>query len=133
MKIPQKIYQKFPRIGICLTVVLFFVISTFSYAQKTPPAEQYFVALYTVGENWDADKSPADQPYFKEHSEHLSNLRKDSTIVIGARYNDTGMIIIKAIDQTKAENLLLEDIAVRNELFNVEIHLLQPFYKGRLD
>ncbi|WP_222982189.1 YciI family protein [Flagellimonas meishanensis] len=99
-------------------------------AQEQEVGPSHFVALYTVGSLWDMEKQPGEQPFFKDHSAFLSRLRKDSVIVMGARYSDTGMIVFKALDLKSAEALLHEDIAVQNELFNIEVHPFNAFYKG---
>ena len=108
-----------------------FVLPFLNYSQEKEGT--YFVALYTVGDLWDSNKPPGEQTHFKEHSAHLSKLRSDSIIVIGARYSDTGMLILKSKNLAEAKSLLLEDIAVKNDLFRVEIHPFQPFYKGKLE
>lgn len=76
---------------------------------------------------------PNDQPYFKEHSAFLAKLRKENTIVIGARYSDTGMIVFQAMDLESAKNLLLEDVALQKQLFNVEVHPFNAFSKGCIE
>lgn len=116
------------KVFIVLSVLTFPFLN---YSQEME--DNYFIALYTVGDLWDSNKSPGEQTYFKEHSAHLSKLRSDSIIVIGARYSETGMIILKSKNLAEAKNLLLEDIAVKNNLFRVEIHPFQPFYKGNLE
>ncbi|MEL6916897.1 MAG: hypothetical protein AAFO99_04115 [Bacteroidota bacterium] len=63
----------------------------------------------------------------------LSNLRADGTITIGARYGDTGMVVIKASDIEMAKSILMTDKAVENKLFKIEIHPFSPFYKGCLE
>lgn len=113
--------------------VLFLLFSLFINAQESEVQKSHFVALYTVGALWDMDKQPNDQPYFKEHSAFLSKLRKENTIVMGARYSDTGMIVLQATDLESAKNLLLKDIALQNQLFNVEVHPFNVFYKGCFD
>ena len=115
-----------------ITLVLF-VFSTLCHAQQKNGEDGYFVALYTIGESWDTEKSPNDQTYFKEHSAHLSSLRADSIIVVGGRYSETGMLVIQAENHSEAEKLLLNDVAVKNQLFQVEIHPLRPFYRGCLE
>ncbi|MFS4468877.1 YciI family protein [Maribacter sp. 2210JD10-5] len=113
--------------------IIFVLAPLLSFGQEQNKKENYFIALYTVGDGWDINKQPNEQPYFKEHSNHLDQLRKDNTIVIGARYSDTGMIVIKATDFDMAKNILLNDIAVKNNLFHVEIQPFSPFYKGCLE
>ncbi|MEO9512291.1 MAG: hypothetical protein ABJN84_06315 [Flavobacteriaceae bacterium] len=101
--------------------------------ESTQKNDPYFVALYTVGENWDAKKSPMEQLYFKEHSRFLSQLRKDRIIVTGARYSDTGMLVLRAKDFKTIEHMLQKDIAIQNKLFKLEIHPYAPFYKGCIE
>ncbi|MFD2099980.1 YciI family protein [Flagellimonas iocasae] len=101
--------------------------------QESAEEKSHFVALYTVGSLWDMDKAPNDQAYFKEHSAFLSKLRKENTIVMGARYSDTGMIVLQATDLDSAKNILFEDVALQNQLFNVEVHPFSVFYKGCFD
>ncbi|UII77889.1 hypothetical protein LV716_08990 [Flagellimonas sp. HMM57] len=112
-----------------LIFIAFCCLSTWIHAQDTA-TEKHFIALYTVGEGWDMEKQPAEQPYFKEHSAFLSQLRKEKNIVIGARYSDTGMLVLKAKDLETVKKLLNQDIAIQNKLFNLIIHPFTPFYKG---
>lgn len=114
-------------------LVLLLLVPLFMNGQESEEEKSHFVALYTVGSLWDMDKAPNDQAYFSEHSAFLSKLRKENTIVMGARYSDTGMIVLQATDLEAAKNLLLEDIAVQNQLFNVEVHPFSIFYKGCIE
>jgi len=109
------------------------VIITFGQAKSDSTTEKHFIVLYTTGENWDFDKPYHEQAYFNEHSANLSKLRKTGKISIGARYSDTGMIVLKAENLKKAQALILSDPAVINEIFKAEIHPLYPFYNGCLE
>lgn len=114
--------------------MLLFLFSFYGFAQDLPMEEpKLFVALYTTGSSWDAEKSPNNQPYFKDHSSFLSRLRKEGVIVMGARYSDTGMIVVKSENLEVATNLIQSDIAIENKLFNVEVHPFNAFYKGCLE
>lgn len=115
------------------TYFWFLLVPFFLHAQENEAAKQNFVALYTVGSAWNMEKSPDDQLYFKEHSAFLSKLRKENTIIMGARYSDTGMIVFEASDLESAKNLLHEDIAIQNNLFQVVVHPFHPFYKGCIE
>ncbi|MER3375633.1 MAG: hypothetical protein RIM83_13425 [Allomuricauda sp.] len=114
-------------------LILLFLLPFVMNAQESEEQKSHFVALYTVGALWDMDKQPNDQPYFKEHSAFLSKLRKENTIVMGARYSDTGIIVLQATDLESAKSLLSEDVALQNQLFNVEVHPFNVFYKGCFD
>jgi len=65
-----------------------FTVSAFSQETTNEDGNKYFVALYTIGGNWDTTKQTHEQLYFKEHSLHLSELRKSKQISIGGRYSD---------------------------------------------
>ncbi len=91
---------------------------------------EYFIVLYTIGENWDTTKQAYEQPYFKEHSTYLSELRKAKKIEVGGRYSDTGMILFKAKDEEEVRVIVTNDTAIKNKVFQVEIFSFDPFYKG---
>ena len=107
--------------------------ATFSQDNKALDSSAYFIVLYTVGESWDTTKQFHEQAYFNEHSSYLGTLRKTKKIVIGARYSDTGMIVIKAKDETEANRLITEDIAIQHKLFNADIYPFGPFYSGCIE
>jgi hypothetical protein len=86
-----------------------------------------------VGSLWDANKSPNEQQYFKEHSARLGELRNNGVIKFGARFGDTGMIVIKASSLTAAKEIILADIAVTKKLFVAQVEKLSIFYDGCLE
>jgi uncharacterized protein YciI len=98
--------------------------------QEAAGNDSLFIVIYTMGEGWDESKSPDEQTYFKEHSSFLSNLHSEKTILIGGRYSDKGMIIIKAADYPTAKNIIESDSAVISKTFNSEIYPINFFYKG---
>lgn len=91
------------------------------------------MVLFTTGENWDVSKKTHEQEYFKEHSSHLVELRKNERIKIGGRFSDTGMIIINANDMNEAEDIIKSDKSVQNKIFNAQIFPLNFFYKGCIE
>ncbi|MEX0313194.1 MAG: YciI family protein [Allomuricauda sp.] len=109
------------------------LLPCFMLSQENTEQKSHFIALYTVGEHWDKEKMPHEQEYFKEHSSFLSKLRKEKKIVMGARYADTGMIIVLADSLEVAKSMLFEDVALQQKLFNVEIHPFNAFYKGCIE
>ena len=92
-----------------------------------------FIVLYTLGKNWDASKPAGEQAYFSEHSAHLAKLRKEKKIRIGARYGDTGMIVLRAGTEEEARGWVEADPAIQNKLFKVELFEMSPFYHGCID
>ncbi|WP_420320699.1 YciI family protein [Flagellimonas sp.] len=113
--------------------LLLLLLPCFVLSQENTNQKSHFVALYTIGELWDKDKKPNEQEYFKEHSSFLSRLRDEKKVILGARYSDTGMIIVLADHLEDAKNILFQDIALQQKLFTVEIHPFNPFYKGCLE
>lgn len=105
-----------------------------SYAQESQKEEaSYFIVLYTIGEKWDTTKVAHEQEYFAEHSIHLGELRKTNKVAMGARYSDTGMLIIRAGTEKEAKALITEDHAIQNNVFKAEIFPFDPFYKGCIE
>jgi uncharacterized protein YciI len=92
-----------------------------------------FIAIFSLGPSWQADKPAHEQAYFKEHSANLKKLRAEKKILVGARYSDKGMIIIAAANEQEARALLEPDPMVANKVFNLELHQFNPFYKGCVD
>ena len=115
---------------ICL-ILYTTLYSMVVFSQDTAKADyDYFIVLYTIGDNWDTTKQAYEQPYFKEHSTYLSELRKAKKIEVGGRYGDTGMILFKARDEEEVRASVTDDIAIKNDLFKVEIFRFDPFYNG---
>jgi len=94
---------------------------------------KYYVALYTLGRGWEKGKPAGEQEYFKEHSAHLAALRRQKKIRLGARYADTGMVVLRAGTEDEARTLVEDDPAIKNHLFKVAVFEFSPFYGGCLD
>ena len=120
------------------TLFLTIALISFSnvlFSQDTTSTDdyEYFMVLYTVGENWDTTIQFYEQLYFDEHSTHLSELREANKISIGGRYSDTGMLVLKAKDETEALDLVTKDSAIEHKLFKVELFPLDLFYTGCIE
>ena len=92
-----------------------------------------FIAIFSLGPSWQADKPAHEQAYFKEHSTNLKKLRAEKKILVGARYSDKGMIIITAANEQEARAILEPDPMVANKVFNLELYPFDPFYKGCIE
>lgn len=110
-----------------------------SPATPTPASAQtlatgaLFIVHFTIGENWDKDKPANEQKYFKHHSENLRALRTGNKLLLGARYADKGMIILKATDEVEARKLIEQDSTVVHRVFTFELHPFKPFYDGCIE
>jgi hypothetical protein len=97
------------------------------------PAGHSYLVLFSPGPNWDAMKAPPEQSGFREHGQNLGRLQTEGRIVLGARYSDKGMLVMrgKSLEAVRAE--LAEDPGVKAGIFSFEAHPLQPFYDGCLE
>jgi uncharacterized protein YciI len=100
---------------------------------QTADAAKLFIIHFTIGENWDKDKPANEQKYFKHHSENLRALRAEDKLLLGARYADKGMIIVKAAGEAEARKFIEQDSTVIHHVFNFELHPFKPFYYGCIE
>jgi uncharacterized protein YciI len=103
------------------------VVAAGTAAAQTPPAP-LFVVHFETGPSWNKSLAPSDQPGFREHSANLNRLRKEGTIVFGARYGDLGMIFLKADTLDAAKALMEADPGVQSGIFSYRIAPLRVFY-----
>jgi hypothetical protein len=111
-------------------ILIWAAVCVFSYASAQTPTstDSLFMVTYSLGSAWDQTKKPHEQLYFKEHSSHLSSLRKAGTIKFGARYSDKGLIFISAPSYEKAKELITSDVAIKNGLFHADVSRMNVFY-----
>lgn len=105
-------------------------LPAFATAAETAPMtpSPLFVVHFETGPSWNKSLAPSDQPGFREHSANLNRLRKEGTIVFGARYGDLGMIFLKADTLDAAKVLMEADPGVRSGIFSYRIAPLRVFY-----
>ena len=103
------------------------VVAAGTAAAQAPPAP-LFVVHFETGPSWNKSLAPSDQPSFREHSANLNRLRKEGTIVFGARYGDLGMIFLKADTLDAAKALMEADPGVQAGIFAYRIAPLRVFY-----
>jgi len=95
----------------------------------TPPPRLYAVRL-TTGPAWDAAKSPNDQAGMKEHSANIARLRREGTLVLGARFGELGLLVLRVPDEAAARAQLAPDPTVASGVFKVQIDAFSPFAHG---
>jgi hypothetical protein len=110
-----------------------FALTQSSATQQTTPTKQYFIAIFSRGPEWVADKQANEQVGFKEHSANLQRLRAEKRIPIGGRYADKGMLIVEAKDEVDARSLFAGDAMLEKKTFTLELHHFRPFYKGTIE
>ncbi|MEM7291628.1 MAG: hypothetical protein AAF412_14870 [Pseudomonadota bacterium] len=90
----------------------------------------WFAVQINVGPNWDESISPYEQPFFKEHSAHLNELRSAGHIVMGSRYSDVGLLIFHAKSAEDISALMDEDPSMEAGTFSYEVFPMNVFYPG---
>jgi uncharacterized protein YciI len=89
-----------------------------------------FAVTYTTGPKWDAAKPPQDQTFFKEHSAHLARLRTENVSVLGGRYGDKGLLLLRARDLAAARAAVDADPSVTAGTFTATVEEFRPFQHG---
>ena len=116
-------------------VVAFFTFGAFGQSPSsaaspaaTPP-RLYAVRLST-GPSWDAAKSPNDQTGMKEHSSNIARLRREGTLVHGARFGELGLLVLRVPDEDAVRKQFAPDPTFSNGVFKVQIDVFSPFAHG---
>lgn len=111
-----------------LLIVLSFILS-----QEPQTRQQYFAAIFSTGSAWDTTKTFPSQRHAKLHSQNLKRLRDEGRLAIGGRYGEYGFILVKARDLSEAKSFFAGDSSVIENIFRLEIHPFNPFYKGSIE
>lgn len=105
------------------------LLAAAAYAQ-TEAHERLFLVHLTLGPAWRAEVPANAQPGFGEHSANLARLRGSGRLLVGARYADKGMLVVRAADRAAVEREFAADPMVANGAFALQIDELAPFYEG---
>ncbi|MDX1489008.1 MAG: YciI family protein [Acidiferrobacterales bacterium] len=90
--------------------------------------KRLYAVQVTVGPNWDTDKAPNEQAYFKQHSDNLKKLRSAGHIVLGARYSNIGLVIFSAASAADVRAFMDRDPSMNAGTFQYEVHPFNVFY-----
>ena len=89
-----------------------------------------YVAVYTFGKNWGQDKKAHEQEYHEAHSSYLKKLREAGSIVMGGRYGDKELLVLKAESLVEAMLVTQQDSAVKFHTFQVSVYPFNALYPG---
>lgn len=120
-----------------LPVALAFLTTSLAFAQPAPtaasspptPPRLYAVRL-TTGPAWDAAKSPNDQPGMRAHSANIARLRREGTLVHGARFGELGLLVLRLPDEPAVRAALAADPTIASGVFKIQIDPYAPFAHG---
>lgn len=98
--------------------------------KREPPDGQLFIVHFTTGPAWRADVPFQQQHHAGAHSENLKRLREEGALLLGARYADKGVIILRAATEQEARARIERDPAVEAGVFVYDLAPFHPFYDG---
>lgn len=98
---------------------------------QTPPST--FAVEFRAGPNWDASQPANAQRFFAEHSANLATLRADGRILVGGRYGEVGLLVLKADSLEQARSLVERDASVKHGVFAAQVHPWSTFMSGCLE
>ena len=107
-----------------------FPIAASAQTPAPPPADKLFAVTFTVGPNWDPARPPQDQAFFREHSAHLAKLRAENRSVLGGRFADKGLLLLRAPDAAAARAALAGDPSLAAGTFAATVDEYRPFQHG---
>ena len=118
----------------CLWAILLLAFAANLSAQTPPapptPAPKMFAVRLTTGPAWDAAKSLADQTGMREHSANIARMRREGALVLGARFGDTGLIVLRVPDEAAVQAQFAPDPAIAAGLFKLQVDVFSPFSHG---
>jgi hypothetical protein len=118
---------------LAATVALF-ILSAFVHTQTPTPSPQVAPRLFAVrlstGPAWDSAKSANEQTGMREHSQNIARLRTEGTLVLGARFGELGLMVLRVPDEAAVRKALSPDPTTANGVFKVQIDPFSPFAHG---
>ena len=115
-----------------LTVHSIILLCLLAYPlQEAVSEEKLFVVHFSTGSAWDTTRSPSEQTSFAEHSANLGRLRSEGIILFGGRYDEFGIIILRAATLESARETIESDPGIKSDLFTFTISPISVFYKWK--
>ncbi len=102
-------------------------------SQPDPAELRLFAIEITVGPGWDSSKPPNAQAFFAEHSANLRRLREAGVLVMGARYSDKGLIVVRAGSVGEVHAMMAQDPSIEAGTFRYAVHPFAVFYPGSIE
>ena len=94
------------------------------------PADTVFAVTIRTGPAWDQSRPPAEQAHFRTHSRNLFKLRQEGRIVLGGRYGDVGLILVRAANEAEARALFAADSSIARGVFRAEFQVWRTIFEG---
>ena len=118
-----------------LTLVVACALSGQSSTPAAPPPSpsatgDVYALVFRTGPSWDKAKTPTEQPFFADHSKNLRDMRAEGRLLLGGRFSDQGLVLVRAASLDEARSLVDRDPSVKNGTFQAEVHLFRAFMPG---
>ena len=114
-------------------MLLLTAAATVLLAQEPAPANappRLYAVRLSTGPAWDSAKPPNDQAGMKEHSANIARMRREGTLVLGARFGELGLLVLRVPDESAVRAQLAFDPAVSSGVFKARIDVFSPFAHG---
>ena len=110
-------------------VSLLCVLTSPAFGQE-PQLDSLYAVVYTIGKNWVRHKKAHEQAYHMAHSSYLEKLRKAGNVVMGGRYGENELLVMKAKSLSDATSLAQLDSAITLQTFQVSVFPFNALYPG---
>jgi hypothetical protein len=97
------------------------------------PSDTVFAVTIRTGPAWDQSKPPNEQVHFRTHSQNLMKLRQEGKVVLGGRYGEVGLILVRAASEAEARALFAADSSMTRGVFQAEFHRWRTIFDGSVD
>ena len=98
--------------------------------EPSPAPAKLFAVVFRTGPAWDAAKPPGEQTHFKDHSANIARLKAEGRLVVGGRFADVGLLLLRAATREEAQSLVDRDPSVAAGVFKAEVHPWSTFAAG---
>ncbi len=113
-----------------LTLAIVLTLAATAFSQTTPPPPRLYAVRLTKGPAWDGAKSPNDQAGMREHSANIARMRREGHVVLGARFGELGLIVLRLPDEAAVQAQLAPDPAIASGVFKSQVDVFMPFAHG---
>ena len=115
---------------IVVVTALLLALTVAAQAEEPAAGEKLFLVQFTVGEAWVKEKPPHEQAYFAEHSANLKRLRTEGKLLLGGRYSDKGIVILRGASEEDVRAEIDKDLSVQERTFTAVVYPFGVFYDG---
>jgi hypothetical protein len=112
-----------------LASVLALVLAS-TLAAQPAPAPRMFAVRLTTGPAWDAARPPNEQAGMREHSANIGRMRREGVLVLGARFGELGLLVLRVPDEAAARAQFAPDPTIAAGVFKLQVDVFAPFAHG---